>query len=85
MLEVPKMAYSHLLLFFLLSFCIATPQATTEGIKSLVQRLLPNHVDSFEFHLDQKNATDNDSYNVSSASNGKISVAGNSVSALAVG
>lgn len=80
------MLYSYLLLLFLLSFGRVTHQTTTAGINSLVQRLLPNHVDSFEFQLrNQKNATENDSYNVSSASNGKIVVAGNSLSALAVG
>lgn len=75
-----------LVLSFLLLFAVPTHQATTEGIIGLVQRLLPNHVDSFEFQLgDPKNATENDHYQISSASNGKILVAGNSVSALASG
>jgi len=81
-----KMLYICLFTCCLLSLCIPTLQDTTDGISGLVQRLLPNHVDSFEFQLTgQKNATENDSYNVSSAANGKILVAGNSASALAVG
>lgn len=70
----------------LLLFTVPSQQAATDGISGLVQRLLPNHANSFEFQLvDQKNDTENDNYRVSSASNGKILVAGNSVSALAVG
>lgn len=80
------MLYHCMFICCLLSLCVPALQATTDGLSGLVQRLLPNHVDNFEFQLiGQKNATENDSYNVSSAANGKILVAGNSASALAVG
>jgi alpha-N-acetylglucosaminidase len=67
----------------------AVPQAT-RGILDLVQRRLPNHVNDFEFQLIANgtgNGTKpvNDDYIVSSTSDGKIRVQGNSLSALSSG
>jgi hypothetical protein len=88
-LMLKTLTMTQLTFFFLtllLLFTVPTHQAGTDGISNLVQRLIPNHADSFEFQLvSQKNDTDNDNYHVSSASDGKILVAGNSISALAVG
>jgi alpha-N-acetylglucosaminidase len=62
----------------------------TQGILNLVQRRLPNHVDDFEFQI-VVNGTGNstklvhDNYVVSSISDGKILVEGNSLSALSSG
>lgn len=80
------MSLFTLLLLPLLSLCAWAQQPSTEGIYNLVQRLLPHHVESFDFSLvGEKNATVNDVYTVSSVTDGKILVEGNSVSALAVG
>lgn len=61
---------------------------STDGIYGLVKRRLPQHADSFEFALvneTKKNAAVNDQYVVSSTSDGKILVEGNSLSALSSG
>jgi alpha-N-acetylglucosaminidase len=70
--------------------------ASTAGIKSFVQRRLPQHVGSFRFELvDPESESDaetgveiepvNDSYNVSGTSDGRILVRGNTVGALFAG
>ena len=69
---------------------LATSAQSTEGILDLVQRRLPDHVNTFEFQLlvnGTGNSTKpvNDNYNVSSKTGGKILVEGNSLSALASG
>lgn len=69
-------------------FALPTDQATVDGIKELIARRLPNHIDQFQLQLvDEKgtNWTQNDQYSVSTASGGAILVEGNSVSAIAVG
>ena len=63
---------------------------STQGILDLVQRRLPDHVNDFEFQLVTNgtgNITEpsNDNYIVSSTADGKILVAGNSLSALSSG
>lgn len=65
---------------------------STQGILDLVARRLPSHVDSFEFRLTANESLPiivstktNDVYQVSSTSNGKILVEGNSLSALSSG
>jgi alpha-N-acetylglucosaminidase len=72
----------------LLWFCLASAAAqSTEGLYSLVKRLLPNHVDHFRFTLDA-DFGDSDGYDqflVQSAHNGTILVHGNSLSALSSG
>ncbi|KAI8628560.1 glycoside hydrolase family 89 protein [Xylariaceae sp. FL1651] len=64
--------------------------ASTAGVAALVQRRMPQHAPSFQFVIvNATNATTtepvNDSYVVSSMSNGKILVQGNTVSALLAG
>ena len=57
------------------------------GVEALVQRRLPQHVDSFQFEIvnaSQPNGLGGDRYVVSSAG-GKILVQGNSLSALLSG
>jgi alpha-N-acetylglucosaminidase len=71
-----------------LVFGVATQ--STQGILDLVQRRLPSHVNDFEFQLIANgtgNGTKlvNDNYIVSSTSDGKILVEGNSLSALSSG
>lgn len=60
---------------------------STSGIKDLVNRRLPAHVDDFEFRLLESGilADENDVYGVSSTDDGKILVEGNSLSALSSG
>jgi alpha-N-acetylglucosaminidase len=61
---------------------------STDGIYDLVKRRLPQHADSFEFVLvneTDRDTTVNDQYVVSSTSDGKILVEGNSLSALSSG
>lgn len=67
-------------------FAVATT-TSVQGIKNLVKRRLPAHVNDFEFEIvnEKANNTVNDEYCVSSLKNGKILVEGNSLSALAVG
>jgi alpha-N-acetylglucosaminidase len=71
-----------------LVFGVATQ--STNGILDLVQRRLPKHVDDFEFRVlanGTENSTKavNDNYVVSSTSDGKILVEGNSLSGLSSG
>ena len=72
-----------------MSLCLAQ---STAGIEALVQRRLPNHVDSFSFSLTgtplsstSTNITDrpNDEYTVSNGADGKFHISGNSPIALA--
>ena len=82
------MLWVNICLTTLLLFALPSDQATTAGIKELIARRLPNHVDKIQLQLiDEKgtNWTQNDQYSVSSASSGAILVEGNSVSAIAVG
>jgi len=64
---------------------------STQGVLDLVQRRLPNHVNDFTFVLTNQSYTtnitqaQNDHYNVSTASNGKIQISGNSPIALTSG
>ncbi|KAK3650932.1 hypothetical protein LTR56_005983 [Elasticomyces elasticus] len=67
---------------------------STAGIKSLVQRRIPNHVHDFTFSLTTSPATyaapnttgaQNDQYTVSNAANGTIHISGNTPIALASG
>jgi len=63
---------------------------STQGIIDLVKRRLPDHVDDFEFrHFGNGNSNSteaqNDEYMVSSTTDGKILVEGNSLSALSSG
>jgi alpha-N-acetylglucosaminidase len=72
--------------------CAAASTPSTDGILNLVKRRLPDHVDDFEFRL-VGNVTEfpvaatppNDEYTVSSTTDGKILVEGNSPIALASG
>ena len=71
-------------------FILGTSAQSTQGILDLVQRRLRNHVNDFEFQLlvdGTGNSTkpNNDNYIVSSQTDGKILVEGNSLSALASG
>jgi alpha-N-acetylglucosaminidase len=65
--------------------------APTDGIRNLVKRRIPDHVDDFDFRLTANNQfplTNRpaiDEYSVSSTSDGKILVEGNSPIALASG
>jgi alpha-N-acetylglucosaminidase len=72
--------------------CLIHKVATqsTQGILDLVERRLLNHVDDFEFGFlanGTGNSTkpSNDYYIISSTTDGKILVEGNSLSALASG
>ncbi|KAE8151487.1 tim-barrel domain-containing protein [Aspergillus avenaceus] len=59
---------------------------STQGIQSLVQRRLPDHAHNFEFSLvNVSQHVTNDSYVISSTSEGKILVEGNTLSALSKG
>lgn len=78
-----------LLLGILCQFSVAV---STQGLRDLVKRRLPDHVDSFAFSLNASFGTQdgnyirrNDHFEVSSASNGTILIQGNSLSALATG
>ncbi|CAG8888802.1 unnamed protein product [Penicillium egyptiacum] len=62
-----------------------TVAQSTEGISNLVKRRLPDHVNDFHFTLDANLSGDYDSYVVTNALNGTISVKGTSVSALSSG
>lgn len=84
--------YLLVVLLWVSAALAANTAASTDGIGNLVKRRIPNHVDDFEFHLigDQtefpltgKPAIDE--YSVSSTTDGKILVEGNSPIALASG
>ncbi|KAL2010206.1 hypothetical protein VTN00DRAFT_6013 [Thermoascus crustaceus] len=67
---------------------VAASAPSTEGIRNLVKRRLPHHVDSFRFELVNVTASrkwTNDEYTVETGENGTILVQGNSLSALASG
>lgn len=70
--------------------------ASTTGVESLVRRRLPQHADSFQFELleelepnvgqiDVEDDRVNDSYVVSSSSDGRVLVQGNTAGALLAG
>lgn len=66
----------------------AAADASTTGIRALVQRRLPQHVDSFQFELVNAStaaARNNDTYLVSTTKDGKILVQGNTLSSLLSG
>ncbi|KAJ4360072.1 uncharacterized protein N0V89_000631 [Didymosphaeria variabile] len=72
------------------SVCAITAAASTQGLYDLIERRLPGHAQDFAFDLNetlQRNETSrqNDHYTITAASNGSISISGNSVSALATG
>lgn len=85
----------HLLLYltWLVTAVAVAIIQSTQGILDLVQRRLPDHVDGFEFRLTGNETfpittairTVNDEYTISSTSDGKVLVEGNSVIALASG
>ncbi len=66
---------------------------STQGSRDLLARRISNYVDAFEFQLtgneslaiNSVSTAANDKYRVSSTTDGKILVEGNSVSALASG
>lgn len=62
--------------------------ASTAGVEALVQRRLPEHRHKFEFALVNTSGSaepGNDTYRVSSTSNGKFLIQGNTMSALLSG
>ena len=69
------------------AICAAASTPSTQGIRDLVQRRLPQHVKSFEFELVDVKTLDGqlDEYTISSLANAKTLVQGNSLSALASG
>jgi alpha-N-acetylglucosaminidase len=83
-----------LLLSTLAVLIAATETPSTAGLTDLVQRRIPQHVDSFIFQINANNTEHSDvvsqtsrpldEYTVSSTS-GKILIEGNSLSALAAG
>lgn len=79
-------------LFWTWTSCLILGVASqsTQGIVDLVQRRLPDHVDDFKFQLlgeAKGNSTNpvNDKYIVSSTTDGKVLIEGNSLIALASG
>ncbi|KAJ5561889.1 hypothetical protein N7461_000650 [Penicillium sp. DV-2018c] len=69
----------------LLWLAALTVAQSTEGLTNLVKRRLPNHVDEFHFTLDATLEGKYDSYVVTSAPNGTVSVRGTTLSALSSG
>jgi alpha-N-acetylglucosaminidase len=74
------------------SFVAVALAQSTQGIIDLVARRLPSHADAFEFLLTANESLPivvatktNDEYRVSSTSEGKILVEGNSLSAISSG
>ncbi|KAJ9157206.1 Alpha-N-acetylglucosaminidase [Pleurostoma richardsiae] len=70
------------------SIVIREDVPSTAGVEALVRRRLPQHVDNFQFAIvnaSQPAALENDRYIVSTTSDGKILVEGNSLSALLSG
>lgn len=69
----------------------STSTSATAAVEALVERRLPEHVDSFVFSIVNASATTaqglpvNDTYSVSSTDDGMIHVEGNSVSGLLSG
>ncbi|KAL1296494.1 hypothetical protein AAFC00_000006 [Neodothiora populina] len=81
----------HVLCFSTIVCCVAS-LLSTDGIKDLVKRRLPNHVDDFSFTLINVASVStnitvaaNDHYTVYTPVNGTIDIQGNSLSALASG
>jgi len=69
---------------------LGTVSQSTQGILDLVQRRLPDHVDDFEFQLlasgtGNNSKPVNDNYIISSTTDAKILIQGNSLSALSSG
>jgi alpha-N-acetylglucosaminidase len=69
----------------LLWLAALTVAQSTEGISNLVKRRLPNHLAHFQFTLDTNLEGKYDSYVVTNAPDGKVSVKGNTLSALSSG
>lgn len=70
------------------STAVAASTPSTDGIRNLVKRRLPHHVDGFQFELVNATASrewTNDEYTVETGEDGTILVQGNSLSALASG
>ena len=67
---------------------LAPGQSPTAGVEALVKRRLPDHINSFEFVLQNSTRIDEKSYDayvVSSSENGKIRIEGGTTSALLSG
>ena len=78
------------LLVFLFAVLARSAQDTsTEGITRFLERRLPNHVNDFTFSLSDsiRKSEDwvNDEYTVSTGSDGKIHIEGNSLSGILQG
>jgi alpha-N-acetylglucosaminidase len=62
---------------------------STAGIEGFVQRRLPQHVNSFEFSIDEAaqglGAATNETYTVSSIGNGRVKIHGSTTSAVMMG
>ncbi|PYH97884.1 putative alpha-N-acetylglucosaminidase [Aspergillus ellipticus CBS 707.79] len=56
---------------------------STQGLSGLIERRIPAHVDSFQFHL--ANLSGHDAYRVSTPGNGTVIVEGNSISGMSQG
>ncbi|KAL6251089.1 hypothetical protein RBB50_001297 [Rhinocladiella similis] len=77
----------HIIILTLVSFFCSSDCSPTSGLTDLVRRRLPDHVDKFTFDLTPENHTagvTNDRYSVS-CNDGKVTIEGNSISALASG
>lgn len=77
----------YTLLSYMVIWAASIQCQSTQGLTDLVQRRLPNHVNGVSFELIPGNATPgvtNDRYAVS-CDTGKLSIQGNSLSALATG
>lgn len=88
------MRYLSVLIWVGLSVATASTQTiSTQGIYDLVKRRIPQYSDSFQFSLVNAiptvflSASDkpNDQYVISSTSDGKVLIEGNSLSALSSG
>lgn len=84
------MRFPSPLLIFLFAVLARSAQAqSTEGITRFLERRLPNHVDDFTFSLtDPARKSEhwvNDEYIVSTSSDGKVHIEGNSLSGILQG
>lgn len=77
-----KMRWKRLLLWLFATTAVAQ---STDGISKLVNRRLPEHIDSFRFEINSNLTGDYDAYAVESSPDGTILVEGNSLSALSTG
>ncbi|KAJ5367734.1 hypothetical protein N7541_001675 [Penicillium brevicompactum] len=76
------MRWKRLLLWLFATTAVAQ---STDGISKLVNRRLPEHIDSFRFEINSNLTGDYDAYAVESSPDGTILVEGNSLSALSTG